>query len=170
MESQYKEELANIYAPKELIQRTEQLMKVQKKAPKKKKGSFAVLVACAAVVCLSVYGYQDFRSNNHIEIKEIGQSSAGMTLDKNLGVHQNKGDTVVKDGYRIEASYNKSIVPNELWEIETSKIKGHTVRIGMQKDEAVYCVVFKLAGKYYYIEKEGGNQKELIHFLKKNYF
>lgn len=91
MQEQYRREIDNIHAPKDLIERTRQQMEAEVKQTKKKpKKPIWIGTAVAACICITVLGGYFYigKIRTNIDIQNV---SFEETSDWETGVSQTKG-------------------------------------------------------------------------------
>ena len=68
----------------------------------------------------------------------------------------------------IISGKKKNIVPEQLWKIKPSMIKGQKVYIGADRKEKTYHAAWEKAGTYYYASSDSLQEDEFLNYLKKN--
>lgn len=195
MKEEYKKEMDTIKAPRDLIERTkiEMRKEMAKKAQTNEKveaetpvhvipeptvsdsektkapiinitfRQTAIVSAAVLLIIVGTFGY--LKSQTTINIQAVSETS--MTLNPNLGKGSGNNQGT-QDKMTVVSGADQSIVPEFLQEIKASKIKGHSVQLGVDK-KGIYHASYKVADTYYYVTGTDVSEEEFINFLKNKF-
>ena len=192
-ENQYRREADEIHAPKELVERTRAAMlaeekrmaeeelaeeaKPQKNMSKKiyRWRKYAV-AACVGLFILGGYAGYRYRADNFVHVQQLAaleqhtnEEGSKWNIGMSLGHVENtqeKDDRSEK--MKVISGEDRSIVPEGLWEVEKSRIKGLDLYIGYVEKEKMYYAAWEYEGIYYYAEAGNMEENDFLDYLKKN--
>jgi len=158
--STYQNELSNLHAPKDLIEKTKQRALFEEKRYKKEKRrkyyftSFAT-AAALLVICFSVY----FMTR---PVQPNGQEGQGTTI--HLGGHSGGKDIVLDE--KVEVN-NVTILPVEFnsKECTEQEVEGKTVKFTLV-DGQYYMAAFEEEESYILIKSQITQKEEFVKLLK----
>lgn len=186
-ENQYRREADEIHAPKELIERTRAAMQAEERrlAEETKLESIPkniyrwrryAAAACVGLFILGGYAGYRYRADNFIHVQQIaalehhtGEEDNEWNIGMSLGHAdhtQEKDDSTEK--IQVISGEDRSIVPEELWKVDKSRIKGIDLYIGHVEEEDMYCAAWEYEGIYYYAESKNVEENDFLSDLKKN--
>ena len=188
-EKRYKDEVSQIRAPRDLVERTRTAMQAEastfcrnEKEPdqmaedqnRKKKQYMrrwipAIAAACICIVILGVYGGYRYYAGNHINVGDIVLSQS----DDNgweIGVELGRMDPKQEEDspVQIVSGNERSIAPKQLWEIKPSMIEGQEVHIGTDQNKGTYYAAWEKEGTYYYASSNSTKEEKFLDYLKEN--
>lgn len=169
MREQYRHEIDNIHAPKDLIERTRQQIQTETGKKKRTKKSIWIGTAIAACICITVLGGYIYvgKIQNNIDVQTVVlRTSTDWETGFSLA---GKQDAQEKQTTKIEWEElkGKEEVPEEVLKVKPSRISGKSIHICKEKGTDNYYAAYEEKGKYFYIYGKNMTEKEFLIFLKK---
>ena len=162
MVEQYRKANDRIHVPEELMQRTKEAVRQEEKKQKVRTiQRYIVLAACFCLVCLGVWR---FTGRDRIIVQEVEIDRTEMSIGLNLGKHEVEADGD-KGVFQADVCETREEVPEELWELEPSRISGQEIYIGKTAD-GVWHAAFENDGEVWYATGEGMQEDEFTDRLK----
>lgn len=163
MRKQYKKANDQIHVPEELMQRTQTAIRQEERRMKVRSVWKYAAAACFCLICIA--GWQ-LAAGDKVVVQQVVIASDEMTVGMNAGRHEIGKDSD-KETLAVETYDSREDVPEEMWELEPSRLDGQEVYIGRTVD-GTWHTVFEKAGKSYYVtEEKEVEEKEFIEKLKK---
>lgn len=170
MQEQYRREIDNIHAPKDLIERTKRQMQAERKQTEKKaKQPIWIGTAVAACICIAILGGYIYvgKIRNNIDIGTVAfhktsDWETGFSLGGKENMQEEKAAKI-----EWEQLEKKEDIPKEILKTKPSKIHGKSVYICKEKGTNNYHAAYKDKEGYFYIYGKNVSEKEFILFLKK---
>ncbi|WP_461810725.1 hypothetical protein [Faecalimonas sp.] len=171
MQEQYRHEIDNIHAPKDLIAKTRRKMQLETQSMKKKrKKPMWISMAVAACACITVLGGYIYigkmRNNIDVQIvsfREMSEWNTGLSLGVKQDIEKEK-----KQKIEWEELDEKDEILKEILKVKPSKVRGKNIYICKEKGMDKYYAVYKDKGKYVYVYGENISEKKFFAFLKKS--
>lgn len=171
MQEQYRHEIDNIHAPKDLITKTRREMQQEKQTTKKKrKKPVWFTIAVAACACITVLGGYIYigrvRNSIHVQVvsfREMSEWNTGISL----GTIQDSNNEK-KQKIELQELDEKDEILKEILKVKPSKIHGKKIYICKEKEKNKYYAVYKEKEQYFCISGENISEKKFFLFLKKS--
>ena len=157
MQEQYRREIDNIHAPKDLIEKTRKQMRAEMKQEKKKSRK--------TITVLGGYIYIG-KVRNNIEVQTVAfQEVSDWETGLSLGGKQDSLEESEK--IKCEELHGKEEIPEEVFKVKPSKIHGKSIYICKEKGTDNYYAAYEKGENYFYIYGRNVTEKEFLTFLKK---
>ena len=162
MEEKYRNQMNQVHAPKELIERTKRNIR------KKKRMSILTtsFVAAAMLVCGIAIGIAYRSQMTRIHIYPV-QFETRIELGLSLGVISVEDKK--EESNIVEKKSEKEKARKIMEEIPASTIKGNEVYIGFDEKKEIYYAVYEKEGNLYMIEEKEMSEKEFVELLKNKF-
>ena len=169
MQEQYRREIDNIHAPKDLIEKTRKQMRAEMKQEKKKsRKTIWIGTVAATCVCITVLGGYIYigKVRNNIEVQTVAfQEVSDWETGLSLGGKQDSLEESEK--IKCEELHGKEEIPEEVFKVKPSKIHGKSIYICKEKGTDNYYAAYEKGENYFYIYGRNVTEKEFLTFLKK---
>ena len=185
VQEQYRKANDRIHAPEDLVRRTEAAIRQEEKRQK----IYAIrryAAAAAACLCLAGFGVWNFSVRDRIVVQDVEIGADEFKAQMNLGGHGASGggaqiqkipaegggsedrdmqkENTKSPDVRIEKYDSKNEIPQEMWELEPSRINRREVYIGRSED--TWYAAFEKDGAYWFAEADSAAEEELTEYLK----
>lgn len=169
MREQYRHEIDNIHAPKDLIERTRQQIQTETRKKKKAKRHIWIGTAVAACVCITILGGYIYvgKIQNNVEVQTVVfRESSDWETGLSLGGKQDVED---KQTTKIEWEEldGKENIPEEVLKAKPSRIDGKNIYICKEKGTDNYHAAYEEKENYFYVYGKNVTEKEFLIFLRK---
>lgn len=170
MQEQYRREIDNIHAPKDLIERTRKQMEAEVKQTKKKpKKPIWIGTAVAACICITVLGGYFYigKIRTNIDIQNVSfEETSDWETGFSLGGRQD-GESGKTTKIEWEELEGKEDIPEAVLKVKPSKIHGKSIYICKEKGTDNYYAAYEKGDNYFYIYGKNITEKEFLTFLEK---
>lgn len=157
-ENPYREEVQKLHVPRELMERTRTVMQEEAVRMEKEKGkriyrwgAYAA-VACICIAALGGYGGYRYHADNFTVISEVEVAErtdsweTGISLGK-VEKESEKDEDKQEEKVTAVSEEDRSIVPEVLWEVPVSRVRGQEIYIGCDKEKETYYAAWEKEGK-----------------------